>query len=269
MVGMNKTDIVAREGGTRKGNSTLVKASVIAIAFFLGSAFSRMFPCGATMLDPATNELLFGAGSAGAFTNPAVTAISTADKVQSSPKVAKQGTVDITNVQEAVTECIPITSGQKAALQKEISDYEKSTKFTLKVREVQGTEPVAKHHIAINKYLKEKVLQPGWSVLELGCAAGMMLKMVQQAYDSGIGAHKELVGVELVTGWVKFAQSHHKEIKVFKGDITEFTLPEPYAAKTFDFVMLNDVAEHIQKERYGCFFQNLNSVTHEGSIVYM
>jgi cyclopropane fatty-acyl-phospholipid synthase-like methyltransferase len=53
------------------------------------------------------------------------------------------------------------------------------------------------------------------------------------------------------------------------GDITEFSLPDPYAGKTFDFVMLNDVAEHIQKERYGCFFQNLNRLTHKGSIVYM
>jgi hypothetical protein len=33
--------------------------------------------------------------------------------------------------------------------------------------------------------------------------------------------------------------------------------------------MLNDVAEHIQKERYGCFFQKLKEVTHEGSLVYM
>jgi hypothetical protein len=53
------------------------------------------------------------------------------------------------------------------------------------------------------------------------------------------------------------------------GDITNFNLPDPYAAKTFDFVMLNDVAEHIQKERYGCFFQKLKEVTHEGSLVYM
>jgi 2-polyprenyl-3-methyl-5-hydroxy-6-metoxy-1,4-benzoquinol methylase len=267
MVGMTKTDIL-REGGTRKGpNSNLRNACGLAIAFFLGSAVSRMFPCGATMLDPVTSEFLFGAGSAVAFKNdPAVTTVSSVPASVATPGT----TVDITNVQEAVTVCIPITPEQKAALSKEISDYEKSSRFTLKVKEVQGKERVAQHHIAINKYLKEKVLQPGWSVLELGCAAGMMLKMVQEAYESGgIGAHQELVGVELVTGWVKFAQSYHKSIKVFEGDITEFTLPDPYARKTFDFVMLNDVAEHIQKERYGCFFANLASLTHEGSIVYM
>jgi cyclopropane fatty-acyl-phospholipid synthase-like methyltransferase len=53
------------------------------------------------------------------------------------------------------------------------------------------------------------------------------------------------------------------------GDITDLVLPAPYADKTFDFIMLNDVAEHIQKERYGCFFRNLHRLTHEGSIVYM
>lgn len=56
---------------------------------------------------------------------------------------------------------------------------------------------------------------------------------------------------------------------VCTGDITEFALPDPCAGKTFDFVMLNDVAEHIQKERYGCFFENLQRLTHKGSIVYM
>jgi hypothetical protein len=50
---------------------------------------------------------------------------------------------------------------------------------------------------------------------------------------------------------------------------TEFTLPSPYTDKTFDFVMVNDVAEHIQKDRYGCFFQQLREVTHDGSLVYM
>jgi hypothetical protein len=33
--------------------------------------------------------------------------------------------------------------------------------------------------------------------------------------------------------------------------------------------MLNDVAEHIQKERYGCFFENLKQLMHQGSLVYM
>jgi phospholipid N-methyltransferase len=63
-----------------------------------------------------------------------------------------------------------------------------------------------------------KILQPGWYVLELGCATGMMLQMVQRAYTQLGTEHKELASVELVTGWVKFAHSYHKEIKVFEGE---------------------------------------------------
>ena len=173
--------------------------------------------------------------------------------------------------------CEPVTDEDKSFLKKEIADYEKSKRFTDKLKEVRGTARVAAHHAAIDKFLKEKVLRPGWSVLELGCAAGAMLQMVQRAYDGGtsnggkgIGQHKEMVGVELVTGWVKFAQEYFKDkgIDVFEGDVTEFSLPPPYDKKTFDFVMLNDVAEHIQKHRYGCFFHKLRDVTHEGSLVY-
>jgi SAM-dependent methyltransferase len=177
--------------------------------------------------------------------------------------------VDATNVQEVVTACTPITQEQTEALKSEIADYEKSRKFQIKILEVQDKRKAAASYVAIEKYLRENVLEAGWSILELGCAAGMMLQMVKRAYEKVGSEHKELVGVELVTGWVTFAQSYFTDIQVFEGDITNFNLPDPYAAKTFDFVMLNDVAEHIQKERYGCFFQKLKEVTHAGSLVYM
>jgi SAM-dependent methyltransferase len=166
--------------------------------------------------------------------------------------------------------CEPITLEDKALLKKEISDYEKSQRFRDKLKEVRGEMKVAAHHASIDHFLKEKVLRPGWSVLELGCAAGAMLQMVQRQYEGGIGEHGAMVGVELVTGWVRFAQNYfaNKGIDVFQGDITDFQLPPPYEGMTFDFIMLNDVAEHIQKHRYGCFFQKLRQVTHEGSLVY-
>jgi len=172
-------------------------------------------------------------------------------------------------IEQQVKECIPVTPEQKDALQSEIKAYEGSEKFKAKMQEVQGGIETAGLHKVVAKYLTENLLQPGWSVLELGCAAGMMLKMVDEAYAAGIGEHKELVGVEIVTGWVKFAQEYHPDINIYEGDVTEFNLPAPFEAKTFDFVMLSDVVEHIQKERYGCFFQKLNELTHPGSIVYM
>ena len=98
-----------------------------------------------------------------------------------------------------------------------------------------------------------------------------MLNIVKRGYDATGTPHGPFVGVELVTGWVKFAAEHFagSDVHVYEGDVTSFALPEPFSQATFDFVMLNDVAEHIQKDRYGCFFQKLRDVTHEGSIVYM
>jgi hypothetical protein len=121
------------------------------------------------------------------------------------------------NVQEIVTQCQPKNADHEAALQKEMVDYEKSARFDAKIKEVQGKVGAAVHHVSIEAFLREKVLRPNWSVLELGCAAGVMLQMVQRAYVGGIGAHKQLVGVELVPGWVKFAQEYFKDISIFQG----------------------------------------------------
>ena len=53
------------------------------------------------------------------------------------------------------------------------------------------------------------------------------------------------------------------------GDITEFSLPEPYLEATFDFLMLIDVLERIRPSRYGCLFTKLREVSHPGSLVYL
>jgi 3-hydroxymyristoyl/3-hydroxydecanoyl-(acyl carrier protein) dehydratase len=196
--------------------------------------------------------------------------------------------------------CVPSSAEHKANLAKEIADCEQSTKFKEKTREVELAEKkVLANHQLIDKHLRANALMPGCSVLELGCAAGKMLQMVKMAHDSEgakVGMHKEMVGVELVSGWVKFAQKFLKPkgIDVFEGtscffvvllhsfivcscfsespppgDIADFTLPGPHESKTFDFVMLNDVAKHIQKDRCGCFFSQLQKVTHDDSIVHM
>jgi cyclopropane fatty-acyl-phospholipid synthase-like methyltransferase len=169
--------------------------------------------------------------------------------------------------------CPAISESERQGLKKEIADYEKSSRFQAKIKEVRGELDVAIHHKAIDTYLREKVLQPNWSVLELGCAAGKMISMVESWYNTENHPHRELVGVELVPGWVDFAKSYFPDqessIRVHVGDVTDFTpLPEPHATTTFDLVMLNDVAEHIQKDRYGCFFQQLQRVTRRNSLIY-
>lgn len=142
--------------------------------------------------------------------------------------------------------------------------------------ECKGEDKVAPHHKAILLYLKEKVLQKGWSVLDLGAAAGGMLRMVIDAYNQEKrlkGKRGKFQGVELVPGWVKFASEYFSDsdrwgdVGFVQGDITDFELPDKDA--TFDFIMINDVMEHLQKNRYGCFFEKLKSVTHKGSVVYM
>mmetsp|Transcript_7498 Transcript_7498/g.21910 ORF Transcript_7498/g.21910 Transcript_7498/m.21910 type:complete len:340 (-) Transcript_7498:115-1134(-) len=199
----------------------------------------------------------------------------TSDGTSATAVTIEQKTVEapppIGDLEKIVAQCKPITEEERQGLQREIRDYEGQTRFHQKIQEVEGKRKTDAHHVAIDKYLKERVLRPGWSVLELGCAAGTMLQMVKRAYAAGIGDHGDFVGVELVTGWVRFAEKYFadKGISVFEGDITNFALPAPFAEKTFDFVMLNDVAEHIQKARYGCFFNKLREVTHEGSIVYV
>lgn len=177
-------------------------------------------------------------------------------------------------IEDAVTKCIPMSPEQKEEIEKEVMAYEKNGRYRRKMDEVRGKEPLASWHVGILKYLRsKKVLQPGWSVLELGCAAGIMLKSVKELYEEkgGIGNHGAFVGVELVPGWVSFAQEYFKDrgIDVYNGDVSEFSLPKPYHEKTFDFIMLNDVAEHILVDRYGCLFQKLKEVTHKGSIIYM
>mmetsp|Transcript_17242 Transcript_17242/g.35516 ORF Transcript_17242/g.35516 Transcript_17242/m.35516 type:complete len:236 (+) Transcript_17242:257-964(+) len=143
-------------------------------------------------------------------------------------------------------------------------------RFQHKIKEARGEADLDTHHVAILKYLKENVLQPGWSVLELGCAAGGVLNAVRKLYKSdpylSSSSHGNFFGVELVTGWVDFAKEHFAgQMKFVEGDVTV----DHGIGQTFDFIMLNDVAEHIQKDRYGCFFQTLRGMTHKGSVVYM
>jgi len=134
---------------------------------------------------------------------------------------------------------------------------------------VKGEATIEQRDPVLN-FIKE-YLDPGMNILDLGAAAGYMLQQVYEAYDELDrlkGTKKgKFVGVELTTGWVKFAQDYFKDIKeieFYEGDATDVDLK----GQTFDFIMMNDVAEHIQKTRYGCLFDTLKKLTHPGSLVY-
>lgn len=183
-----------------------------------------------------------------------------------------------------LAECRPLTPQQQEALSQEVKDYEKSAKFQNKITEVREKIPKGQH-VGILTYLQKNVLLPSYkSILDLGAGAGIMIQSVEQHYyDEAKKQHPEsanvttsltsVVGVELVNGWVDFAKTYphfvERNIHVYQGDVTNFTLPSPYSTATFDFVMLNDVMEHVMPERFGCFTTQLQRVTHTDSVVYM
>lgn len=164
-------------------------------------------------------------------------------------------------------ECVPINETERLQIMKEIDSYQTSPKFKAKIREAEGLQASGKTHTGISEYLLKNILEPGWSILELGCAAGNMLRIVRDIYKVHLNSsQKELVGVELVQGWAEWANNYFEDIQVYEGDVTHFNLD---GHEQFDFVMLNDVIEHIQSSRYGCLFRKLQEVTHIGSVVYM
>ena len=168
---------------------------------------------------------------------------------------------------DKIQKCTPMTPSQKEALQEIVSTYQTSTKFASKMREVEAHQPIGQH-LSIRDYLRDNVLQSGWSILELGSGAGIMLQSVRQVYEEQHWELREMVGIEVVPGWVKFAQNYFTDKPdIFEGDFTDFELESPYS--TFDFVMLNDVVSFVHPERFGCFFRQLDRLTHANSVVYM
>ena len=56
--------------------------------------------------------------------------------------------------------------------------------------------------MSIKDFLTD-IIEPKWFIIELGCAAGVMLRVLKEIYaDVGIQIGRT-VGVELVHGWVQ------------------------------------------------------------------
>lgn len=186
----------------------------------------------------------------------------------------------MTDLAEFVSSCHPLTPQEQSDLQSQITTSEHSATFHLQIAEARGAIPQEAEHVGILTYLTNHVLRPQWSILELGCGAGTLISELQKFYERTSPApggfdpllqSQVFVGVELVGGWVNEMANELKGrgIDMYQGDITEFTLPEPYREATFDFIMLNDVVEHIQPTRYGCLFTKLREVSHPGTLVYL
>lgn len=81
-------------------------------------------------------------------------------------------------------------------------------------------------------------LRPGYSVLEVGCGTGNVLRMLRQACP-----HGSVVGLELWFDGLRFAQQRSAGPLV-QGDVRKCPFGKP-----FDLIGMFDVLEHVPEER--------------------
>jgi trans-aconitate 2-methyltransferase len=111
------------------------------------------------------------------------------------------------------------------------------------------------------KGLLERVLQPGWSVFEIGCGIGVLSEVASRR----IGDRGELVALDLSEANVRFARRTVRRPNVtFRvGDALEM----PAEDRAFDAVLLLDVLEHIPEDRRGELARKIGALLREGSRV--
>lgn len=166
-------------------------------------------------------------------------------------------------VEQFNPQCQPKSTAAEEVLLREIYDYEKNHRFKTKIIEVRGLKAPDPRQHAILNFLKENVLAKDMSVLDMGCAAGNVLKLVSESL-TGMGGYGNLTGIELVPGWVTEGNKALQGIaKLHRGDSTEL-----YLGGKYDLMMMNDVLEHVMTDRYGCLFANIDKYAKEGSYVY-
>lgn len=167
--------------------------------------------------------------------------------------------------------CVAVNEQTRADMAREIEHYTSTKKFRRKIYEANRIEhpkqaKSMRRYDSMLKFLEKHVLEGQRRLLDLGCAAGAMIKWMGNIHRQMGGPPLEAVGIELVPGWVENANKHFPQYRFFQGDITEEI---PGVSETFDVITLNDVMEHIIVERYGCLFQNLKRYSHAGTLVYM
>jgi SAM-dependent methyltransferase len=163
--------------------------------------------------------------------------------------------------------CVPLLESEKLSLLHEIKEYEKSYRFQEKLDETRGLRAPDPRQGSIAKYLARNALRKNMSILDLGCAAGNLLKLVSKELER-LGGQGNLTGIELVPGWVTGGnQALNGTAHIIEGDVTDFKLGSP--PPQYDLLMMNDALEHVLTTRYACLFKAISEhTTKPGSFVY-
>eukprot|EP01031_Cornospumella_fuschlensis_P024836 gene24836-30010_t len=162
--------------------------------------------------------------------------------------------------------CVPLSTQMKADLAAEIADYEKSPKFIKKINESALALGPNIRFVAVLDFLRQHAFEKNQNVLDLGCAAGAFIRFVHQELLH-MGGAGNMTGVELTKGWVTAARQIHPHFTFLDKDITEVSTAD-FPSQKFDLITLVDVFEHVQRERYACLFEGLQSLSRPHTLLY-
>ena len=101
------------------------------------------------------------------------------------------------------------------------------------------------------RQLIARLVDPGCSVLELGCGTGSLLRALRPSRG---------VGIDITARMVELAREKHPEFEFHVGDAEDLSLTE-----TFDYVVLSNLVGYLSDVWQA--FRELKKVTHRGSRV--
>ena len=99
------------------------------------------------------------------------------------------------------------------------------------------------------------------TLLELGCGPGALTWLVSRKIKSGF-----IEATDLSPYAIDFAKQHinNKNVFLYTGDVVKY---KPQHAKSFDFITLFDVLEHIPMQQHEKLFANITTYMHSKTLL--
>lgn len=120
-----------------------------------------------------------------------------------------------------------------------------------------------KRHFIVYDKLKELGLSENSNVLELGCGIGVITSLIAKTVRKG-----EIIAVDLSEKSIELAKKRNKnaqQINFMSSDITKLVMQD----KTFDFITLVDVIEHIPIKLHNKLFEHISEMMDEHSTLFI